>query len=553
MKKIIALILMAAIAFGLPVYVFASDAGKPGQPVVISSACHVAGFVDQAGCLWMCGSTSDFPISVEGDLQSAYGAPIQSTPIKVMDHVRSVSFGYLFYGIIKDDGTLWMWGRTDDGVIGNDYGYDTATETNWGTAYSQASPVQILDHVTALSCGTCSAAAIRDDGSLWMWGEVSRIGHGVTGTGKDTNMDHWPVQTVPIQIMTDVNAVSCGSNITAVIKTDGSLWAWHYIDSNEQGYVVHTASEPVKLLDGVASVSCGYDFLTALKNDGTLWTYGSNSFGMLGSRDAESFGAPVKIMDNVVQACAGDRSGAAVCSDGTLWTWGDNTLCALGNGEFVSSGMLVTEEQYKTIPGKILENVCYVNMNYGHGYVLSNDGSMWVWGCNSAGELGNGFQGDYSVWANGDREHSSPFQSSPVKTPKAFMIASDPIPADASADTVKVMVNGFYVEWPDAEPFIDENSRTMVPLRAVANAMKLSVTWEAYARVASFSDGTKTIRFPIDSCQALTDDGSMIEMDTAAVIVNDRTYAPVRYLAEFFGYSVDWDGETRTVIMEEAG
>lgn len=82
--------------------------------------------------------------------------------------------------------------------------------------------------------------------------------------------------------------------------------------------------------------------------------------------------------------------------------------------------------------------------------------------------------------------------------------------------------------------------------------MRLNVTWEAYARVATFSDDTRTIRFSIGSSQALTDSGT-VEMDTAAVIVNDRTYAPVRYLAEFFGYTVDWDGKSRTVIINKAG
>lgn len=551
MKKILALILAMAAAFSLSMPAFADDARSADRPAEISSGLSVTAFVDEAGGLWMCGNTSDLPISVEGDKQTAHGIPIQSTPIKVMDQVRSVSCGYSFFGLIKDDGTLWMWGRTDNGVIGNGYRYDTATETTWGTVYRQAAPVQILDRVIALSCGSCSAAAIREDGSLWMWGEVSRIGHGVTGDGKDTSLDYWPVQTVPVQIMTDVAAVSCGSDITAVVKTDGSLWAWHYIDSNEQGYVVHTASEPVRLLEDVRSVSCGSDFLVALKEDGSLWTYGKNYYGQLGngSLDGESFGQPVKIMDNVVQACAGDRSGAAVCRDGTLWTWGDNTMCALGNGEFVLSGMLITEAQCKPTPGKILEDIRQVCLDYGHGFALANDGSILAWGSNTNGELGNGFQGDRSVWINGDKEHPSPYQSSPVRLPKTFSVLPD---TPTAADTVRVTVDGSYVEWSDAAPFIDENSRTMVPLRAVAYAMRLDVTWEAYARVATFSDDTRTIRFPIGSSQALTDSGT-VEMDTAAVIVNDRTYAPVRYLAEFFGYTVDWDGKSRTVIIKSGG
>ncbi len=89
----------------------------------------------------------------------------------------------------------------------------------------------------------------------------------------------------------------------------------------------------------------------------------------------------------------------------------------------------------------------------------------------------------------------------------------------------------------------------MVPLRAVGDALGLTVEWDKTAREALFSNGTKTIYFPIDSKVARGSDGSQITMDTAAVIVNSRTYSPVRYLAEFFGYTVGWDGKTKTVII----
>lgn len=105
------------------------------------------------------------------------------------------------------------------------------------------------------------------------------------------------------------------------------------------------------------------------------------------------------------------------------------------------------------------------------------------------------------------------------------------------------------VTWTDAEPFIDANSRTMVPLRAVADAMGLDVNWDDAWREASFTRNGRTIYFPIGSSTAHTNDRGPITMDTAAVIVNDRTYAPIRYLAEYFGYKVGWDAAARTVII----
>ena len=112
-----------------------------------------------------------------------------------------------------------------------------------------------------------------------------------------------------------------------------------------------------------------------------------------------------------------------------------------------------------------------------------------------------------------------------------------------------VTVKGVPVAWTDAAPFNDENGRMLSPLRAVAEALGLEVTWDREKREAVFSDGSKTIYFPIGSNLARSGDGSTIEMNTAAVIVGDRTYAPVRYLAEFFGYTVEWDAANRTAVI----
>ncbi len=120
-------------------------------------------------------------------------------------------------------------------------------------------------------------------------------------------------------------------------------------------------------------------------------------------------------------------------------------------------------------------------------------------------------------------------------------------PAPARAYDPDVSVFGAYVGWTDAAPFIDENSRTMVPLRAVGEALGLTVSWDAASREAGFSDGERSIFFPIGGSTARTGDGGSVVMDTAAVIVGDRTYAPIRFLAEYFGFTVAWDASARTV------
>ena len=116
---------------------------------------------------------------------------------------------------------------------------------------------------------------------------------------------------------------------------------------------------------------------------------------------------------------------------------------------------------------------------------------------------------------------------------------------------ISVTVNGRDVTWTYAKPFIDENGRTMVPLSALSAYLYFGYGWDAEKRVATFSDwgGRKVISFTIGDSVARTAGGGTIQMDTAAVIRDDRTYAPARYLAEYFGYTVSWDAATRTVII----
>ena len=152
------------------------------------------------------------------------------------------------------------------------------------------------------------------------------------------------------------------------------------------------------------------------------------------------------------------------------------------------------------------------------------------------------FSESWAVLLTNDSQPTAPAQPEQPAAP-----AEPEQPAAPSG--ISVTVGGTAVEWTDAAPFIDANSRTMVPLRAVADAMSLTVNWDGDAREASFSDGSKTIYFPIDSTSARTSDGGAVEMDTAAVIASERTYAPIRYLAEYFGYTVGWDGATQTVSL----
>ncbi|MBQ2679604.1 MAG: copper amine oxidase N-terminal domain-containing protein [Firmicutes bacterium] len=120
---------------------------------------------------------------------------------------------------------------------------------------------------------------------------------------------------------------------------------------------------------------------------------------------------------------------------------------------------------------------------------------------------------------------------------------------------LSVEVNGAEIVFPDAKPFIDENSRTLIPLRAIGEALNLKVEWSKENRTASFIGEEITVIFTIDNEEYEIVKGEETEkakMDTKAIISEDRTYAPVRYLAEAFGYTVGWDNDTKTVTIDAA-
>ena len=140
-----------------------------------------------------------------------------------------------------------------------------------------------------------------------------------------------------------------------------------------------------------------------------------------------------------------------------------------------------------------------------------------------------------------------------------------------AAAPINVEVDGSRVTWTDVQPFVDRNDRTMVPLRAVANALGLSVTWDNASKTAiftgdvyrngipteqtvSFMIGRKTATYAYDllelSGEVVDHISGTISMDTAPVIVDSRTFAPIRYLAEAFDAEVGWNNAAKTVLIE---
>lgn len=117
-----------------------------------------------------------------------------------------------------------------------------------------------------------------------------------------------------------------------------------------------------------------------------------------------------------------------------------------------------------------------------------------------------------------------------------------------AANDINVNVNGQAIDFPDAKPFIDENARTLIPVRFVSDALGADIKWNAELKEVKINLGEKEISMRIGN-KTITVDGVAKEMDTAPTIAQERTCVPVRFVAEGLGATVAWDAETRTVFI----
>jgi len=319
---------------------------------------------------------------------------------------------------LMSDGTVYAWGNN---VVG---------ELGVGSKDSSYMPLQVhgpygegyLTGITRLAAGDVHSLAVKDDGTLWAWGDNK---YGKLGIG--TYDEH---HTVPYQVrgpdnagfLTDVVDAAAGDNHSLALRRDGTVYACGYnlsgqLGSNDLNYYrsPHQVHGPVSgdepYLTGIKQVAAGANFSLALKSDGTLWSWGEGGRGQLGLHSNNDHTVPYQVhgpgnvgfLTDVVDIAAGDHHSLALKSDGTVWAWGEGGSGQLG----VHSDNDHTVPYQVHGPGNVgfLCGIIGVAAGDDFSLALKDDGTVWSWGECEFGQLGLNTYKDHT-----DCDHTVPYQ-----------------------------------------------------------------------------------------------------------------------------------------------
>ena len=249
---------------------------------------------------------------------------------------------------------------------------------------------------------TCAALG---DGSAWCWGYGA---WGVLGYGS-LSTSHTPVQVVGLS---GVAQLAAAFTHTCAVVNDGTVWCWGTGMHGELGngsYVMQGQQPlPVQVsgLSSIARVAATWGHNCAVATDGSVWCWGVGSAGRLGYGGTADQLTPVQVigLGNAVSVSVGshgsqslDGHSCALIDDGTIWCWGGNSCGQLGDG---SSANQLTPVQVVGVASAV-----DVAAGKNHTCTVLDDGSAKCWGCNSQGAIVRGQLG-----YGGSNDQQSPVQ-----------------------------------------------------------------------------------------------------------------------------------------------
>jgi alpha-tubulin suppressor-like RCC1 family protein len=236
--------------------------------------------------------------------------------------------------------------------------------------------------------GPSHVLALRSDGTVWAWG-----GNGFGEVGDGTTIN----RTAPVQVtgLTGVTQVAAGTNHSLALRSDGTVWAWGYNNAGQLGNGSTASSAvPVKVagLSHVTGISAGYQSCVATATNGisvltSVWTWGGNYNGELGDGTLAGRTTPAQVTGlpaYIAGATAGAGFAAVLGTDGSVWAWGFDETGQLGNAPAAAP----VTRPVNTIG--IGSGITQISAGAGGMLALKSNGTVLAWGDNTFGELGTG-------------------------------------------------------------------------------------------------------------------------------------------------------------------
>jgi len=359
----------------------------------------------------------------------------RTTPVVVpgLSGVIAAAAGYGHSIALKADGTVWTWGDNRDGQLG------------LGDTRDRRTPTQVpgLTDVIAVEACDFNTIALKSDGTVWAWGVIYADIYAETSN-------------IPVQLeISDVTAIAAKNSDTLALKSDGTVWAWGYYasDSYRRFYDITIDREtPVQIanLTDVTAIATGGYHNFAWKSDGTVWGWGSNSWGELGF-DSETIECimPVEVpaLSGAAAIAANSVSTFVLKPDGTVW------VCGVSNfGARVGDGTLEYQSTPMQVPG--LSGITAVAAGFAFAAALQADGTIWCWGDNAFGQLGDGttFDSSYPVQIVGPSEMTLPEGYEATATESYKVIGSRTISAASNTPEITWDDGGMRLEIAEGLP-----------------------------------------------------------------------------------------------------
>ncbi len=252
--------------------------------------------------------------------------------------------------------------------------------------------------VVSVGEGDRFGAAVTSAGKLWVWGD-NIAGDLCLGIAKSKN-------GIAPKLVPGVNnavAVSGGGGHLLILLSTGRMKACGENTLGELGNDTFTSSDvPVNVIgvNHVTAISSGSDTSMALESDGNVYNWGDNNFGQLGNGTTTNSDMPVQVPleASATEIFAGGSLSTngqeiALLSDGSVWAWGNDAWGQLGNG--ITESFSATPVEATALPAG--HTWTYVASGGQSSFALDSNGEVWAWGDDSLGELGDGNDTGYVV------------------------------------------------------------------------------------------------------------------------------------------------------------